>query len=99
MADQETLAALNSDFIDHVQNGDVAGADKILAEEFYASYPDGSLVDRAGFLAETAKPVTIKGLKADQVIIRIFGDFAVIHGRINYTSPEGRRKDAIPTFG
>jgi len=90
MTDQETLAALNSDFIDYVQNGDVKGVDEILADEFYASSPDGSLVDRAGFLAETAKPVTIKGLKADQVIIRMFGDTAIIHGRTNYTTAEGR---------
>jgi hypothetical protein len=64
--------------------------DQILAGEFYASNPDGSLVDRAGFLAQTAKPVTIKGLKADQVMIRMFGDVAVIHGRTTYATAEGR---------
>ena len=72
MTDHEALSALNTDYINSVQNGDVKRFDEILAGEFYASNPDGSLVDRAGFLAQTAKPVTIKGLKADQVMIRLF---------------------------
>ncbi len=54
------------------------------------AYPDASLVDRAGFLAQTAKPVTIKGLKAEDVMIRMFGDVAIIHGRTVYTTAEGR---------
>ncbi len=90
MTDHEALAALNTDYINSVQNGDVKRFDEILAGEFYASNPDGSLVDRAGFLAQTAKPVTIKGLKADQVMIRMFGDVAIIHGRTTYTTAEGR---------
>ena len=72
MTNHEALSALNTDYINSVQNGDVKRFDEILAGEFYASNPDGSLVDRAGFLAQTAKLVTIKGLKADQVMIRLF---------------------------
>ena len=90
MTDHEALSALNTDYISSVQHGDVKRFDEILAGEFYASNPDGSLVDRAGFLAQTAKPVTIKGLKADQVMIRMFGDVAIIHGRTTYTTAEGR---------
>ena len=90
MTDQEALTALNTDYINSVQNGDVKRFDEILADDFYASNPDGSLPDRADFLAQTAKPVTIKGLKADQVMIRMFGDIAIIHGRTNYTTSEGR---------
>ncbi len=48
------------------------------------------MVDRAGFLAQTAKPVTIKGLKAAEVVIRLFGNVAIIHGRTSYTTAEGR---------
>jgi ketosteroid isomerase-like protein len=90
LTDEEALTALNTDYINAVQNGDVQRFDQILAGEFYASNPDGSLVDRAGFLAQTAKPVTIKGLKADQVMIRMLGDVAIIHGRTTYTTAEGR---------
>ena len=90
MTDYDALTALNTDYISSVQNGDVQRFDEILAAEFYASNPDGSLVDRAGFLAQTARPVTIKGLKADQVMIRLLGDVAIIHGRTTYTTAEGR---------
>jgi ketosteroid isomerase-like protein len=90
MTDHDALTALNTDYINSVQNGDVKRFDEILAAEFYASNPDGSLVDRKGFLAQTARPVTIKGLVADQVIIRMFGDVAIIHGRTSYTTAESR---------
>ena len=88
--DHDALVALNKAYIDSVQNGDVKRFDEILAPDFYCSNPDGSLVDRAGFLKQTAKPVTIEGLKAADVIIRLFGDMAIIHGRTTYTTAEGR---------
>jgi ketosteroid isomerase-like protein len=90
MSDLEILQDLNRDYISSVQNGDVRRFDEILAAEFYCSNPDGSLVDRAGFLAQTGRPVTISGLQAQDVLIRRFGDTAIIHGRTSYTAPDGR---------
>jgi ketosteroid isomerase-like protein len=84
------LASLNTDYINSVQNGDVARFEQILDADFYCSHPDGSLADRATFLRQTAQPVTIKGLVADDVKIRMFGDVAIIHGRTNYTTADGR---------
>ena len=49
----------------------------------------GSLVDRAGFLKQTAQPIAIKNLKAEDVLIRIIGDFAIIHARTTYLMPDG----------
>lgn len=88
--DLATLEALNRDYIRSVQNSDVARFDQILAAEFYCSNPDGSLVDRAGFLAQTARPVTISDLTARDVQIRLLGDVAIIHARTTYTLPDGR---------
>ena len=90
MTDQETLAVLNKDYIDSVQNGDVKRFEELLAQDFYCSNPDGSIVDRSGFLAQTARPVAIKGLKGEDVMIRMFGDVAIIHGRTTYTGGDGR---------
>ena len=84
-SDHDTLAALNTDYINSVQNCDVKRFDEILGLEFYCSNPDGSLVDRASFLKQTARPVTIKGLTAEDVRIRIMDDFAIIHARTAYT--------------
>jgi ketosteroid isomerase-like protein len=89
MSDIETLRTLNRDYIDAVQNGDVRRFDEILAEDFYCSNPDGTLIDRAAFLQQTARPVTIKGLRAEDVLIRLFGDVAIIHARTTYTLPNG----------
>jgi hypothetical protein len=90
MTDTETLQVLNRDYIASVQNGDVRRFDEILAGDFYCSNPDGSLVDRDGFLAQTARPVTISNLQACDVLIRLFGDTAIIHGRTSYLMADGR---------
>jgi ketosteroid isomerase-like protein len=88
--DLETLLALNGDYIDSVQRGDVRRFDEILADDFVCSNPDGSLVDRAGFLEQTARPVTISGLAAHDVDVRVLGDVAIIHARTTYTLADGR---------
>ena len=87
--DIDELTALNRDFVASAQNSDVRRFDEILAPEFYCSNPDKSLVDRAAFLEQTAKPVAIKNLQAHDVKIRIMGDVAIIHARTTYTGPDG----------
>lgn len=89
-SDLETLRGLNDDYIRSVQRSDVRRFSEILAEDFLNSNPDGTLVDRAGFLSQIAKPATIANLKAEDVRIRIFGDFALIHARTTYATQEGR---------
>src|SRR5260370_18370095 len=89
-SDLEILTSLNRDYIRSVQNGDVRRFDEILASDFRCSNPDGSLVDRGGFLAQTARPVTISNLAAHDVEIRVFGDIAIIHARTSYTTADGR---------
>jgi ketosteroid isomerase-like protein len=88
--DLQALQALNRDYIRSVQTSDVRRFDEILAEDFLCSNPDGSLVDRAGFLAQTARPVTISNLEATDVLVRIMGDVAIIHARTTYTLADGR---------
>jgi hypothetical protein len=88
--DLDLLSELNDVYIRSVQKGDVARFDEILAHEFYCSNPDGSLIDRAGFLRQTAQPVTISDLRAHDVIIRLFGDAAIIHARTTYTLANGQ---------
>ena len=88
-SDHDILAALNTDYINSVQQSDVKRFDEILSADFHCSNPDGSRVDRAAFLTQTAKPVGIKNLEAEDVLIRIIGDFAIIHARTAYTKPDG----------
>jgi len=88
-SDHDILRQLNADYINSVQNSDVKRFNEILAPEFYCSNPDGSLIDRAAFLEQTAKPVTISNLSAEEVLIRIMGDFALIHARTAFTKADG----------
>jgi ketosteroid isomerase-like protein len=89
--DLDELTMLNHDYVASVQNGDVKRFDEILAPDFYCTNPDKSFVDRAGFLKQTALPVTIRNLIEQDVRIRIIGDFAIIHGRTSYTTADGQQ--------
>ena len=92
-SDLDALTALNRDYIDSVQRGDVRRFDEILAEDFLCSNPDGSLVDKKAFLAQTARPVTIRDLGTEDVQIRMLGDVAIIHARTRYTTPDGAQRN------
>src|SRR6202022_92306 len=92
-SDLDAFAALNRDYIHSVQHGDVQRFDEILAEDFLCSNPDGSLVDKKQFLAQTARPVTITGLEAQDVKVRIIGDVAIIHARTSYTTADGEQRN------
>lgn len=91
-SDLDALLALNRDYIDSVQNGDVRRFEGLLADDFLCSNPDGSLVDRNAFLAQTARPVTISGLAAEDVKVRLLGDVAIVHARTRYRTAEGEAR-------
>ena len=90
--DVDTLTALNRDYVVSVQKGDVKRLEEILADDFMCSNPDGSLFDKAEYLKLMAQPVTISGLGAENVRIRLLGDFAIIHARFNYRSADGKQR-------
>lgn len=92
-SDLDALLALNDDYIRSVQNSDLRRFGEILADDFLCSNPDGSLVDKAGFLAQTARPATVRGLSAEDVKVRVLGDIAIIHARTRYTTAEGERRN------
>ncbi|WBL79640.1 nuclear transport factor 2 family protein [Bradyrhizobium xenonodulans] len=89
--DLEDLTALNRDYVASVQTCDVKRFDEILAPEFYCSNPDKTLVDRVAFLEQTARPIAIRNLRAHDVMIRIIGDFAIIHAATSYTTADGQQ--------
>lgn len=87
--DLEVLTKLNDDYIQSVQHSNVKRFDEILSDDFLCSNPDGTLIDRQAFLQQTAKPVTIRNLKAHDVNVRLMGDVAIIHARTSYTTADG----------
>lgn len=89
-SDLTTLLALNQGYIRSVQTSDVRWFKETLADDFLCSLPDGTLIDRARFLEQTARPVTIANLEAHDVEVRIMGDFAIVHARTTFTGADGR---------
>jgi len=88
----DTLLALNRDYIASVQQGNVQRFDQILADDFLCSNPDGSLVNKTQFLEQTARPVTISDLIAEDVQIRLLEDIAIIHARTRYRTATGEHR-------
>ena len=88
--DLETLRRLNLNYIRSVETSDVRWFYEHLAEDFLNSNPDGSLVDRAGFLAQMARPSAVSNLEIEDVRIRVLGEVAIIHARTTYKKPDGQ---------
>src|SRR5205823_66589 len=60
-----------------------------LAEDFMASLPDFLLRDKKQFLEMMAAPRPFTELKADEVRIRLLGDFAIIHAHMTLRTADG----------
>jgi uncharacterized protein DUF4440 len=100
------LEELNRHYIRSVAQSDVGWFREHLSGDFMNSNPNGSLVDRAGFLAQFAKPAAIANLQCEDVRIRVTGAVAIIPARTTYgkrtaclergggTRISGRRGDA-----
>ena len=89
-SDVDTLQELNQNYIRSVRDSDVRWFDENLSEDFVNSNPDCSLVDRAGFLAQIAKPSVAKNVQCEDVQIRMLGEVAIIHARTTYTKADGQ---------
>jgi len=89
-SDLETLQELNRGYIRSVQNSDTGWFERHLSPDFLNSNPDCTLVDRAGFLAQIARPCPLSGLEAQDVRVRILQDVAIIHARTVYRKPDGQ---------
>ena len=88
--DVRTLEELNHGYVRAGQASDVAWFDKNLAACFMASNPDGSLVDRAGFLDRIGRPNPSKNMAAVDTRVRIVGDLGIIDSGYRYTRPDGQ---------
>lgn len=89
-SDVDTLQQLNKHYIRSVRESDVRWFDENLSEDFVNSNPDCTLVDRAGFLAQVAKPSAAKNIQCEDVRIRMLGEVALIHARTTYIKPDGQ---------
>lgn len=88
--DRARLTQLNGDYVRSVLTSDAARFEQLLAADFRHTGPDGAILDRAGFLAQVARPSNLESLRTEDVEIRITGDTAIIHAKTVYTTSDGR---------
>jgi hypothetical protein len=83
------LAELNRNYIRAVDQSDVAWFDANLAPDFLNTNPDGTLVDRQAFLAQIGRGASVRNIREHDVVIRVLGEFAIIHPRTSYHKQDG----------
>ena len=88
--DVQTLEQLNRGYVRAGQASDTGWFDKNLAACFMASNPDGSLVDRAGFLERIGRPNPSKDMAPVDTRIRVVGDVGIVDSGFRYTKPDGQ---------
>jgi Domain of unknown function (DUF4440) len=89
-SDLDMLQELNHNYIRSVRESDVRWFDENLTEDFVNSNPDCSLVDRAGFLAQIARPSAVKNIQCEDVRIQMLSEVAIIRARTTYVKPDGQ---------
>src|SRR5262249_23425949 len=87
--DRQVLADLNSNYVRAVGEADTAWFEANLDDDFVNTNPDGTLLGRAAFIEQIARGSTVKDIREHDVLIRLFGDFAIIHARTSYRRPDG----------
>jgi ketosteroid isomerase-like protein len=95
-SDQEILIQLEQDWDEAFHHKDVAFIEKILADEFVATYGDGSRGDRARELALAAQfDQQIDSSTLDEFIVKIYGDTAVVWFTQHLVGPSQGRPLAL----
>ena len=80
----DVLHDLNRNYLRAVEESDVRWFNDNLSDDFLNSNPDGSIVDRAGFLAQIARPSSVRNIEGSDIRIRLLSGFAFIHARTDY---------------
>jgi len=87
--DRDALEQLNLNFIRSVQESDSRWFEQNLDADFVNSNADGTLSERAAFIAFIARPCPMANLECGDVRVRLLGDAAIIHARTAYLKPGG----------
>ena len=78
--------------------GDGESLDRVLAEAFISTGPDGTFATKADYIAENTHDLTFESIVTDDLQVRLFGDAAVTVGRVTMAGNAGdARFDA--TYG
>ena len=88
-ADEAAIRKLNDGYLQAFQKSDVAWYRAMLAEDFRAVLSDGRIIGKAEFLQQAAVPPAVTGFRLDEILIRTYGDTAVVNGFVRYLKADG----------
>jgi ketosteroid isomerase-like protein len=88
-ADEAVLRRLNDDYVRAFLASDVARYRELLADDFYGVLADGRVIDKAAFLAQAAQPPALRDFRVREVVVRLYGDAALVNTRATYLRPDG----------
>jgi ketosteroid isomerase-like protein len=87
--DEATLRSLNDDYVRAFLTSDVARDRELLADDFYGVLADGRVIDKAAFLRQAALPPPLKDFRVREVVVRLYGDAAIVNTRAVYLLRDG----------
>ncbi len=91
--DIRILTELNQGYLDSYRSGNVDFYDRILTEDFRETAPDGTILNKAEFLAKIGANSGRQGesmeIAAGELEIRIFEDTAIVHAIPVISLPDG----------
>jgi ketosteroid isomerase-like protein len=87
--DEAAIRKLNGDYLQAFVQCDVARYRELLAEDFRAVLSDGRIIGKAEFLQQAAVPPAVTGFRLNEILIRTYGDTAVVNGFVRYLKTAG----------
>jgi len=95
-SDQETLVKLEQEWNEAFYHKDMAFLGRVLADEFIATYEDGTRGDRTKELALTeAFDQQVDSSVPNEFTVKVYGDSAVVWFTLNLVGPKQGRLTAV----
>jgi uncharacterized protein (TIGR02246 family) len=90
-SDEEQVRRLEHQWIEAFLRGDTETLDRILADDFVFTDPEGRLLTKAEWIADmTSGELAFESIHIDDLQVRMYGDAAVANGR---TTVKARSKE------
>jgi hypothetical protein len=87
--DETALRQMNADYVRAFLTCDVGHFRALLADDFTGVLADGRVIDKAEFLREAREPPDARDLRLHDVIIRVYGETALVGAYVTYLRSGG----------
>ena len=88
-SDKITLERLNEEYVEAFMSADVNWYEEHLADDFVCVESDGSVLNKAQFLNNTAKGPDVADYKLEKVHVRIYGGVGLVQATGLFTRKDG----------